>query len=325
MTITDVAAHAGVSRATVSYVLTRPQRVSGDVRERVRASIEELGYRGNAAARQLRVGESQSIAMIVSDAANPIFSAVAQGAQKAANADGKFVLTADSAEDVDTEERYLELLEAQQVAGILIAPVAELPPLAVEIAERGTPVVHLGTEVGTPVLPFVTADDDAGGYLAMSHLIAVGRRRPLLLRGPLQQFVHRRRGALRAAGERGLTVSDIELPAATTRLAYEATLRLLDERSGDLPDSAFAGNDLIALGMLHAFLDSGIRVPQDIAVVGYDNIEFASTAIVPLTTIEHDMGAMGADAIRLLAPYAGTPPSSLYPPVLVRRQSTHVT
>jgi LacI family transcriptional regulator len=322
VTISDVAEHLGVSRATVSYALTRPDRVAAETLERVQEAIAALGYRGNAAARQLRVGHSQAIAMVVSDAANPIFSAVADGATAAADERGDFILVGNASEDLERERKYLEFFEEQQVSGIVIAPVAELPEVAVAIRERGTPVVHLGTENPPFRLPFGTGDDDAGGHLAIQHLTDIGRRRLLFIGGPALQFRFRRQGAFRAAKELGIELVEIEIPAATIKDAYQATLRLLE--SGAFPhDGVFAGNDLIGIGFIHAALEHGVNIPGAVAVVGYDDIAFAETTIVPLTTVGHDMHAMGVDLVKLLAREPGDELASIrHPPVLTQRRST---
>lgn len=320
VTISDVATHLNVSRATVSYALTQPDRLSDDMLRRVQKAIDTLGYRRNAAARQLRVGQSRAIAMVVSDAANPIFSAVAAGASAAA--EGDFIVMANSADDVKRERRYLQFFEEQQVRGIVISPTAELPSEAVAIMERGTPVVHLGTAIPPFRLPFVTGDDTAGGHLAISHLVEIGRNRPLFLGGPARQFRFRREGAFGAAKEHGVPLKEYDVGAATIRDSYRASLDLI--RSGRLSfDSVFAGNDLIGIGFLHAAHEAGLHVPRDVALVAYDDIDFAETTIVPLTTIRHDMHAIGEDVVRLLD---WSPDQELVPirhaPELVRRQST---
>jgi len=321
VTISDVAAHLGVSRATVSYALTRPDRVGEETLARVQEAIDVLGFRGNAAARQLRVGKSQAVAMVVSDASNPIFSAVAEGATEAADARGEFILMANAAEDVERERRYLEFFEAQQVSGIVIAPVAELPDVAVRIRERGTPVVHLGSEDPPFRLPFVTGDDEEGGYQAIRHLVDRGRRRLLFVSGPALQFRFRRHGAFRAAAELGVQLPERQLRSATIAEAYRAATELL--AAGPLEfDGVFAGNDLIGIGFIHAALARGIRIPEDVAVIGYDDIAFAETTIVPLTTVRHDMRAMGHDIVKLLTLGPDDLPAVRHRPEIVERRST---
>lgn len=322
VTIRDVADHVGVSRSTISYALTQPDRLSTDMLRRVNEAFELLGYRPNAAARQLRVGRSRAIAMVVSDASNPVFSAVATGATGAAEDANNFVVLADSADDVERETRSLKFFEEEQVRGIVISPVDELPAEAITIMERGTPVVHLGTAIEPYSLPFVTGDDEAGGHLAVSHLVEIGRSMPLFLSGPARQFQFRRAGALRAARDYGVKLQELEVATATIRDSYAASLALI--RSGRLAfDSVFAGNDLIGIGFLHAAHDAGVHVPRDVALVAYDDIDFAETSIVPLTTIRHDMHAIGRDIVSLLEWVPGQPITPIrHAPTLVRRQST---
>ncbi|MHB1173217.1 MAG: LacI family DNA-binding transcriptional regulator, partial [Lacisediminihabitans sp.] len=194
VTITDVATRAGVSRATVGYTLTTPNRVSDEVRERVEKVIEELGYKGNAAARQLRKGRSSAIALIVSNAANPVFAVVAGGAERESARQGGFMLLANSAEDVQRERDYIGFFESQGVSGILIAPVLDVPPELSELQSRGTPFVLIGIQPGPHSYPSISGDDEQGGYMAAMHLIDQGRRRLAFIGGPYRQINNRYKG-----------------------------------------------------------------------------------------------------------------------------------
>ena len=333
VTITDVAALAGVSRATVGYTLTTPGRVSDEIRGQVQKAIEELGYKGNEAARQLRMGRSRAIALIVSNAANPVFATVAAGAERESARQGGFILLANSAEDVQREREYIAFFESQGVSGILIAPVLEVPPELPDLESRGTPFVLIGTQLEPHNYPSISGDDEQGGYLATKHLIEQGRRRLAFIGGPYRQIQNRYGGARRAAKEaKGVSLEWIDLPMQTVRAAEEAVNAMFSSPEGLPYDGIFAGNDLVAIGLLHRFVEGKVRIPEDLSLVGYDDIEFAATAIIPLTTIRHDSADMGAGAVRLLSEAiagsldASSPQSQqLYPPELVVRGTSRAT
>lgn len=322
VTIADIAAHVGVSTATVSYAINHPSRVSAGVVSQVTDAIALLGYRGNAAARQLRVGRSEAIALIVNDAANPAFTAFASAAEIEASLTGRFILLANSSDDPTRERAYLQFFESQQVGGIVLAPVGEVPDELSAIAERGTPVVNLGNLGNASSVPFVSGDDRAGGVVAMQHLVDIGRRKPLFLGGPLPQFLYRQQGAEQVAAAANLVLHSHALQAANVKEAFSA-ISAMDASDLLRFDSIFAGNDLLAIGVLHALHHRGVRVPEQIAVIGYDDIEFAELAVVPLTTVRHDAADMGRVAIRtVIDPIANE--SVTYPPQLVVRSSTVV-
>ncbi|GAA1946645.1 LacI family DNA-binding transcriptional regulator [Microbacterium aquimaris] len=325
VTIADIAAYVGVSTATVSYALNDPTRVSAETLERVRAAVEELGYTGNEAARQLRRGRSNAVALIVNDAANPAFTAFETGAEHAAAVTGHFILNANSSDNASRELAYLRFFESQQVGGIVIAPVGELPDEAIAIADRGTPVVSLGHLGSRSPVPSISGDDLAGGETAMTHLLAAGRRRPMFVGGPRAQFELRLRGAEQAAARRGVAVRALTLEAATVEAGHRAVCALSDDELAGY-DAVFAGNDLLAIGVLHALIERGVDVPGRIALVGYDDIEFAQLAVVPLTTVRHDVSAMSRAAVEAAVSGGATRPVHReFPPELVVRRSTYLT
>jgi LacI family transcriptional regulator len=300
--IRDVAQHAGVSNATVSNVLNRPDVVAPATRQRVLAAIEELGFVRNESARQLRAGSSRVIAYVVLDAANPFFTDVARGVEDAARDAGLALFLCNSASDGGREREYLELLHEQRVEGILITPVdAE----SAQIAERGTPVVLVDREATDGTRCSVAVDDVLGGELAVTHLIENGHTRIAMVGGPLsiQQVRDRREGAVRALTNAGLPAESLtfletrSLQVAEGRGAGE---RLVGLPASRRPTAAFCANDLLALGLLQSMTQQGLRVPDDLAVVGYDDIEFAAAAAVPLTSVRQPREQLGRTAAQLL-------------------------
>ncbi|MRG59960.1 LacI family DNA-binding transcriptional regulator [Agromyces sp. CFH 90414] len=301
-TIKDVAARAGVSRATASYTFTQPSRVSDELRTRVLAAADELGYVGNDAARRLRMGHSLAFGLLISNTANPVYAEVAAGAEREAAANGRFIIVVNSDDDPQRERAYLNFFESQQVSGIIAAPVGGVPPELLALRDQGTPFVLVGLAEGSHDFPAISGDNEQGGYLAMQHLLDQGRRRPLFVGGPHPHVDARLAGARRALRESAADapLEVIRTSAQNARIGEEVAERLAERSPSERPDAIFAGNDLLALGLLHGLIGAGATVPDDLSLVGYDDIEFADFAIVPLTTIRHPSAALGAAAVRLL-------------------------
>jgi len=333
--VKDVAAKAGVSVGTVSNVLNRPEKVSPDTVDRVHAAIDELGFVRNDAARQLRAGRSRSIGLVVLDVGNPFFTDVARGAEDRAGSEHLSVLLGNSDESIDRERAYLDLFEEQRVAGVLITPLGDDLSRLARLRDRGTPTVLVDRQTDDASFSSVAVDDIAGGRLAVEHLIALGRRRIAFVGGPttLRQVVDRLAGATSAVAAAAANGTDVALEIVDTdaltvlqgRAAGEA---LRDRPRAEWPDAVFAANDLLAMGVLQAFSMLGtVRVPVDIALIGYDDIDFASAAVVPLSSIRQPSALIGHTAVELLLREADGGPGDgpqqiVFQPELVVRQST---
>ncbi|MCT2583400.1 LacI family DNA-binding transcriptional regulator [Actinophytocola gossypii] len=328
----DVAARAGVSVGTVSNVLNHPHLVSEDTLRRVRAAIAELGFVRNETARQLRAGRSRTIAYVVMDAANPFFNDVARGVEDAARAEGIAVYLCNSNQDADREREYLERLREQRVQGVLITPIDPTGRLLAEMPGGGMPVVLVDCHSTDPTCCSVAVDDELGGELAVAHLLATGHERVAFVGGPLSvpQVVERHRGALRALAKAGrpadalVTLETDALQVAEGRRAGE---RLAALPEAIRPTAAFCANDLLALGVLQAMTRLGRSVPADLAVVGYDDIEFAEAAAVPLTSVRQPRELLGRTAAQLLFEESADEPGHVHQqvrfrPELVVRAST---
>jgi LacI family transcriptional regulator len=327
--IRDVAARAGVSVGTVSNVLNHRAKVTADVAQRVRDAIAELGYVRNDAARQLRAGRSRSIGLVVPDIGNPFFAEVARGAERRAAEEGMAVLIVTSEGDAAREETLLELFREQRVHGVLITPVGDDYTTLHRLTESGTPVVLVDREADGSDLASVAVDDTEGGRLAASHLLALGRRRIAFVAGPrsTRQVADRLEGARLAVAEvAGATLEVLDQPGLTVLHGRAAGQALRDRSPGSRPDAVFAANDLLAVGVLQALsMLSDVRVPDDIALIGYDDIDFAAAAIVPLSSVRQPAATLGYTAVDLLL-HAETDAahqrSIRYQPELVSRQST---
>ncbi|GGV42263.1 LacI family transcriptional regulator [Streptomyces longisporoflavus] len=301
--IKDVAKHAGVSVGTVSNVINRPDVVSEETRHRVRSVIERLGYVRSESARQLRAGQSRIMALLVLDMGNPFFVDVARGAERAARDAGLRVMMCNSGQSASEEAEYLALFAEQRVRGVLLTP-ADATGRNIEAFRRhAIPFVLVDRVAEGATECSVSVDDVLGGALAVRHLVDTGHRSIAYVSGPpgLNQVKDRRQGALQALAEAGLPASALrELPTERLDVAAgrDAGARVLG--LAERPTAVFCANDLLALGVLQAMYAAGVSVPEDIAIVGYDDIEFAAAAVVPLTSVRQPAIKMGAMAAELL-------------------------
>lgn len=302
--VKEVAVAAGVSVGTVSNVLNRPERVSEATVQRVQAAIDELGFVRNDAARQLRAGRSRSIGLVVSDIGNPFFAEVARGAEDRAAEAGMTVLLGNSDEGVDRQDAHLELFREQRVNGVLVTPASEDLTLLHRLADSGVPVVLVDREAQGEAFASVAVDDVEGGRIAAEHLLQAGRRRLVFVGGPrsVRQVADRLEGARAAVGRvDGASLEIVEKPALTVLHGRAAGEEIAGRAEGDRPDAVFAANDLLAVGLLQAFsFGSGVEVPGDIALIGYDDIDFTTATVVPLSSVRQPARLIGWTAADLL-------------------------
>ncbi|SEB45532.1 transcriptional regulator, LacI family [Paramicrobacterium humi] len=331
VSVRDVAARAGVSVGTVSNVLNRPDRVAASTVERVVAAIEELGFVRNDAARQLRAGHSRSIGLAVLDIGNPFFTDMARGAEDRARESGLSVLLANSDQDEQRETAHLDLFAEQRVFGILITPVGNTPRRLESLRAHGTPTVLVDQRADSDKFSSVAVDDVAGGYLAVRHLLDLGRRRIAFVGGPtrLRQVAERLEGARAAVAETaGATLEVLAREAPTVLQGRAAGEEIRERPASRRPDAVFAANDLLAMGVLQAFSMLGsVRVPDDIALIGYDDIDFAQSSVVPMSSIRQPSHAIGHTAVDLLIRENAdgesfAPEQIVFQPELIVRDST---
>jgi LacI family transcriptional regulator len=329
--VKDVAALAGVSLGTVSNVLNRPDRVSAKTRDKVESAMAALGFVRNESARQLRAGHSSALAYVMLDAGNPFFTDVAKGIEDAAERLDLSVFICNSDNRADRERSYLARLQEQRVQGILITPVSPDGPLLDEVAARGMPVVVVDRTRPGGTLCSVAVDDVTGGRIATEHLLELGHERIAFVGGPtsLGQVSDRLEGARQAMAAAGLAPD--RLTVLTTSALTVAEGRGGGERLAGLsgtrrPTAAVCANDLLALGLLQQCVTLGLRVPDDLAIVGYDDIEFAAAAAVPLTSVRQPRHRLGETAAELLIDEASNPDHRhrqvVFTPELVVRAST---
>ncbi|MCU1469258.1 MAG: LacI family transcriptional regulator [Glaciihabitans sp.] len=328
--VKDVAALARVSIGTVSNVLNRPEIVAPGTADRVMQAIEKLGFVRNDAARQLKAGRSNTIGLVVLDVRNPFFTDLARGAEDAASDAGLSILLGDSGRSQKREAAYLDLFEEQRVHGVLVSPLSDVARRLEGLRRRGIPAVLVDRSATGSGFSSVSVDDVAGGRLAVEHLISIGRRRIAYLAGSFDfpQVTDRLRGAQEAvAAHPGTSLEVIDIDGLTVLAGHAAGERIVARSAADRPDGVFTANDLIAVGLLQALvMQSDIRVPGDIALVGYDDIDFAETAVVPLSSVRQPSALLGRTAVELLLEEARNPGLAprqvVFQPELVIRRST---
>ena len=336
----DVARRAGVSVATVSYVLNQgPRGVSEDKRRRVLDAVEALGYRPNAIARSLRARRTRILGLVLPNSASPYFAALSHTVEEAAAARGYQVVVSNAADSPAREASQIEALLRLRVDGVIWVPADRRPSSrdaahVVGVVRPDVPTVQVDRALPGSAGDYdvVMSDNAGGGRLAADHLVALGHRRVAVISGR-REHVHAQQRL--AGARRRLAESGIELPpdlVAFTDFTYAAgaaaPARWLALPPGERPTAIVAGNDRTAIGVLHAAAQAGVRVPQDLSVVGFNDTPQAAFTVPPLTTVAQPLDAIAAEAVdRLLArierPAQAPPPAIRQLPVrLVIRGST---
>ncbi len=310
-TIRDVAHLAGVSHQTVSRVINGSTDVTAETRDRVEAAILELGYHPSAIARSMARGQTHTLACISPNLTDYTLASIIEGAELEARNQGYFLLSTSAQNAVDFNELIKELVGHGRVDGLLV-----INPYADEryqLIPENFPLVFVGAHSRGAPIASVCLDDEDAARAATEHLLARGHRRIALITGPMAEdcCVDRRAGFIQA-------LENAEVPFDKS-LVYEgdwsassgreALLTLA--RRGNLPEAVFAQNDRMALGVLHAARDLGIRVPEQLAVIGVDDMPLASHFDPPLTTMRQDMPRIGREAARLLLENIQNPQAAL--------------
>ncbi len=324
--IMDVAVAAGVSIGTVSNTLNHPERVTAETRERVMAAVQELGFVPNQQARVLTGAPSRTIGLMVVDLISPFFMEVAHAVEQAASEAGYVVILCNSENLAERQDQRLKLLAAQRVVGALLTPAGGgLPETEATI---GLPLVLIDYE-GDEHPCSVVVDHIEGGRQAAKHLIDLGHTSLAFVGGlpELRQFEQRVIGMKRAMEEAGLdpaTLIELRSDGIGVESGEVSATQLL--KGSTLPTGICCGNDMLAFGVYRRLTRSGVRVPDDMALVGYDDIDFAANWIVPLTSVRQPTREMGRLAAELLLEHAGDGEHEhrrivLKPELVVRRSS----
>ena len=304
-TLQQVANQAGVSPATVSRVLNGYPHVRADVRQRVLDAIAKLQYRPNRVAQRLRGNHSRLIGIVVTDITNPFFSTIMASIEQVFFEYGYSVLMSNTSADIRKELDYLNMMENEGVAGLIVAPTSENVKRVVEMAEGGLPLVVIDRRLKNSEarhLDMVLADNTEGAYRAVNHLIRLGHKRVGLIGGPQHLTSGRERleGYYMAMREAGLPVLEewVQLGDHRSDSGFALMNKLLECRS---PITAvFTGNNMMTLGALNALHMKGKRIPQEMAIVGFDDMEWSTSLNPPLTAVSQSTAEMGVQAAKLL-------------------------
>ena len=326
----DVAERAGVSLSTVSNVLNRPEVVADDTQARVQEAIAALNFVRNGSARQLRRGRSSSVGVIVFDLSNPYWGEVTTGVESVLSERDFVLMTGSSDASAVKEQRLLEAFDERRPEGILVASVQNIEHL-IPLSKGGTHIVLLGGRGERSSIDSVAIDDRHGGQLGAEHLFSLGHKRIGFVNGPLEResWSERRRGVLDAVNSMGLAWDDavLEITIATpsAREGDSIVDRML--AANPRPTALFCANDLVALGVLRSFSAAGVRVPDDCAIVGFDDIEVAALLSPPLTSIRlpaYEVGRRAAEVLLDEIKRPGNAPAQnvLFQPKLVVRESS---
>lgn len=327
-TIKDVAALAGISYTTVSHVLNNSRPVSDQVRVKVEAAIKQLDYVPSAVARSLKAKCTSTIGLLIPNGVNPYFAELARGIEDYCERNGFCVILCNSDDNPDKQRGYLRVLLEKRVDGLIVSSVGGDPGLDGGLAGVRTPMVVVDRELEGIEADLVRIDHELGGYLATRHLLALGHRHIACIRGPIQTSVAR----LRLCGyERAMAEANIQVQAHwviqsdyTSPGGYRAAVELL---ANDPPTAIFAGNDMIGIGVLRAAAERNIRVPRDLSVVGFDDIEMSRYVYPALTTVGQSIVELGESAAQMLlrricGPFDGAVEQRVVAPSMVLREST---
>ncbi len=328
----DIASDLGLSIVTVSKVLRDHPDISAETREKVLKRMKEVNYRPNLAARALVTGRTYSVGLVVPDLVHPFFGEVAKSMSRVLRKNGYNLVISSSEEDPELEQQEVEQLLARRVDALIIASAQGGVPMFQRIEEQRTPYILIDRRPAGLTANFIGMDDPAAGRLATEHLISLGRRRIAHIAGPpaVSTATGRLDGFRRALAARQIALDPDYLIVrehgddSSDQSGYEAMRKLLT--LSPLPDGVFCYNDPTAMGAMEAIIERGLRIPEDIAIVGCGNVRYAAFLRVPLTTIDQQSEEIGDRSAKLPlaqieAKGAARPKTILLEPNLIIRQS----
>jgi LacI family transcriptional regulator/LacI family repressor for deo operon, udp, cdd, tsx, nupC, and nupG len=325
----DVARIAQVSISTVSRVINEPELVNEATRGRVQKAIDELGYLPSRVARRLRGegGEAKLIGLVIPDIQNPFFADLARGVEDVAERHGYLVFLGNSDEDAAKEKRYLDVMRAEAVDGIIVPPSSETDEAVLDLVRRKLPVVCVDRRLLRGKVDTILVDNVRGAYEAMEHLIGLGHRRIGFIEGlpQLSTSRERLRGYRQALEEQGIPFDASLVRQGDSRQGSgrELTRELLE--LPERPSALLVGNNLMTLGALEMIHQKGLRIPEEVAIVGYDDMPWALALNPPLTAVRQPGDEVGRRAMELLLQRIREPQRSvslvMMQPELVVRKS----
>ncbi|MGD1031373.1 MAG: LacI family DNA-binding transcriptional regulator [Opitutaceae bacterium] len=311
--LTDVAKAAGVSIATVSRVISHPEKVASQTQIAVRKAMKDLDYQPNRVARRLRQrgGKRQLLGLIIPDIQNPFFAEIARGVEDVAYANQFAVMLCNSDENLEKESFYLDVMRAESVDGIILPPINDQDPAVRKIAESGMPIVTVDRSLSDSTIDKVEVDNRQGAFDAVAHLIKLGHNRIGLITGRINISTSRDRKlgyeqAL-AAGEIPLNPDYVRVGDYKQASGYALTDELL---ALPVPPTAlFVANNLMAVGAIEAVHKRNLKIPRDVAIIGFDDLPWADALDPPLTMVRQPAYEVGRAAAELLLNRLGSPDS----------------
>lgn len=328
----DIARDLGVSVITISKVLRNHPDVGDETRERVLARVKELDYRPNLAARSLVTGRTYLVGLVVPDLLHPFFAEIAKSLSETLRGSGYYLIVSSSEEDPDIEEQEINQLLARRLDTLIIASCRSTVDLFFRIEKQKTPYVLIDRILPGLTANFIGVDDEGVGRLATKHLIDIGCKKIAHIRGPeTSTGVRRLEGYKQALVQAGFKVIDDYIiterkgDVETKQRGAEAMRQLLTLKPR--PDAVFCFNDPLAMGVMNYALDHGIRIPEDIAVIGCGNLHYDDSLRVPLSSIDQHSRKIGEEAARIALGILNskTPPKPqtvvLQPELIVRRST----
>ena len=326
----EVARRAKVSIATVSRVLNKSEKVVPETRAIVEQALRDLEYRPSRVARRLRMkdGRAHLVGLIIPDIQNPFYAEIARGVEDAAYTAEYALLLCNSDESSEKEQFYLDVMRSESVDGIVLPPFDETDAAVTAIMKTGMPVVCVDRSLSKEKTDLVEVDNYRGAYEAVSHLISKGHRSIGLIEGRIQVSTNRerRRGYLDALAEGGIPVRKDLMREGDFRQESGRILagQLLDLKKP--PTALFALNNLMTIGALNAIHQRNLKVPEDVAIVGFDDLPFAEALDPPLTVVRQPAYEVGKQAMelllkRIMEPTRSTVTMRLLPQLIIRRST----
>lgn len=302
VTIKDVALKAGVSIATVSYVINKSRRVNPETASRIRQAIQELNYHPSQIAQSLVTKATQILSVLISDITDPFFAPIVRGIEDVAVKAGYIVMVCNNDEDSSKTKRYLEILSRHRIDGVIISPTSGIEDLKTILEEMGVPIVFVNRRNAGMAADVVESDNELGAYLAIRHLLDLGHTRIGFIMGSttVTTYADRLAGCYRALNEAGVTVDPtlVKTEGFHPDSGYRLALELFQTEKK--PTAVFIGSGIINRGAYQAFQEMGLQIPEQLSLIAFDDTEWAPLVTPPLTTVFQDTYRMGQTAAQIL-------------------------
>lgn len=315
VTIKEVAKKAGVSIATVSYVINKSRRVNPETARRIRQAIQELNYHPSRIAQSLVTKTTQILSVLISDITDPFFATIVRGIEDVAVKAGYIVMVCNNDEDSSKTKRYLEILSRHRVDGVIISPASGIEDLKATLEEIGAPIVFVNRRSQVMAADVVENDNELGAYLAIRHLLDLGHTRIGIIMGStaVTTYADRLAGCYRALNEAGVTIDPALIksegfhPDSGYRLAFELF------QASPKPSAVFVGSGRLNRGAYQALQEMGLKIPEQLSLIAFDDTEWAPLVTPPLTTIHQDTYRIGQVAAQILLERIKNQNNSLWP------------